>query len=263
MSVITNHLSRERSVTIRPQTAPSLQQGKGKGFDRAASQERCPSVPPHLGLGLRQLVEELAGFLRPPTSHFPGKHHEPGATHLACELRIDPLFPAAGSRPSRTIILLVGEEHRLASRLTRLWCPRPTVPHQFRSPSFCLMSLTLSSMIWHHVCHSSRPVRATHSHHCPHGLMGARPCASERSQFLMQEFPGAAALSNTDDCDSECAVAVRASSNADAGGRPKRLWSDMFSESQCPQFRCPSTCGRTTLSPTPSCRARVGSRATH
>ena len=116
VSVITNHLSRERSVTIRPQAAPSLQHGKGKGFGRAASQERCPSVPPHLarprtqmprlspGLGLRQLVEELAGFLRPPTSHFPGKHHEPGATHLACELRIDPLFPAAGSRQSRTIM---------------------------------------------------------------------------------------------------------------------------------------------------------------
>ena len=112
VSVITNHVRRERSVTIRPQAALSLQQGKGKGFGRAANQE-CPSVPPHLtrprtqmprlspGLGLRQLVEELAGFLGPPTFHFPGKHHEPGATHLVCELWIDPLLPAAGSRKAQ------------------------------------------------------------------------------------------------------------------------------------------------------------------
>ena len=80
MPVITDHLSGE-CVTIGTQTAPVLQQRKGKGFGRAASQERRPSVPPHLaspssqmpGSRLaftRQLVEELATV--GDMTHFPG-----------------------------------------------------------------------------------------------------------------------------------------------------------------------------------------------
>ena len=111
-------------------------------------------MPPHLaspraqmpgltsGLGLRQLVEELAAFLGPPTSHFPGKDHKPCATPLPCELRVDPLLPTAGGDQSSPVVSRRTQErkNRHVSRLTRVWCPQTTVlpdareAHQPQSP---------------------------------------------------------------------------------------------------------------------------------
>ena len=155
--MITDHLSGEWSVTIGTQTAPVLQQRKGKGFGRASSQERRPSVPPHLaspraqmpglpsGLGLRQLVEELAAFLGPPASHFPGQDHKPCATPLACELWVDPLLPtraAIKAAPSWVVERWRGTPSRLRTDTnvvfhTQLCLPKTREAHQPSPDSGC------------------------------------------------------------------------------------------------------------------------------